>query len=99
MSSFADRPPPDPERFITALEEWRRGDTPPGTTMQSLKRGGLDELLAENAEPGSPLLDAWNLWERGQASPGPTLEALAGAGLDELLHRVLEAQREVFGTS
>lgn len=96
-SSFNDRPPPDPERFLAALDEWRAGDNTAGTTMQTLKRGGLEEILAHNAESDSAVLVAWSEWERGKANPEPTLEALEAAGLRDLLQRVLEAQREVFG--
>ena len=97
--SYAERPPPDPERFLVALDEWRAGDVTPGTALQTLKRGGLDELLAHNAETDSAVLVAWTEWERGKVNPGPTLEALEAAGLRDLLARVLEAQREVFGGS
>ncbi|HEX4979091.1 MAG TPA: hypothetical protein VFV35_03405, partial [Acidimicrobiales bacterium] len=96
-ASFADRPPPDPEAFLRALDDWRAGDATPGTTLQALKRAGLDELLAHNAEPGSALLAAWDEWERGRAMPGPTLDALDAAGLADLLRRVRDTQREVFG--
>jgi len=96
-SSFADRPPPDLERFLAALDEWRSGEITPGTTLQTLKRGGLDEVLVQNAEADSDLLAAWNAWEKGKANPGPTLEALEAAGIRGLLDRVLQTQREVFG--
>jgi hypothetical protein len=98
MSSFADRPPPEPERFLAALDAWRAGDETAGTTMQTLKRGGLDELLATNADSGSEVLAAWTRWEKGGVSPVETLQAMETAGLRELLERVLEAQREVFGS-
>ena len=96
MSSYVDRPPPDPERFLAALADWRSGEATPGTTMQALKRGGLDELLAENTEHASAIASAWDDWERGKTPPGPALAALDEAGLSELLERVLAAQREAF---
>lgn len=96
-SSFADRPPPDPERFIHALDEWRSGETNAGTTMQSLKRGGFDELLAANAETDSELFVAWTAWEKGGVPPTTTLEAMEAAGVRDLLGRVLEAQRHLGG--
>lgn len=40
-----DRPPPDPEKLLTAWMEWERGDTPPGRVMSNLKTGGMRELL------------------------------------------------------
>jgi hypothetical protein len=97
MSSFADRPPPEPERFLIALDAWRAGDDSAGTTMQSLKRGGLDELLAENAETAPQILAAWVRWEKGGVRPADTLEELERLGLRDVLERVAQAQREIFG--
>jgi hypothetical protein len=99
MSSFADRPPPDAERFLVALDAWRAGDDSAGTTMQSLKRGGLDELLAENAETAPEILAAWVRWEKGGVRPSDTLDELDRLGLRALLDRVVQAQREIFGTA
>jgi len=87
-SSFADRPPPDPIRFIAALDEWRRGDVTAGTTLQTLKRGGLDLLLLADEGPSQPpeaLRDAWDVWERGKASAADTLARLEDAGLQAFL--------------
>jgi hypothetical protein len=49
MSSFEDRPPPDPEKLLTLWMEWERGDTPPGKVMSNLKHGGLREYLESAA--------------------------------------------------
>lgn len=97
MSSFADRPPPDPQHFLTALDEWKAGDANAGTTLQTFKRGGLDELLATNVEADSVLGSAWSDWERGRVTPGDTLAALEAGDLRGLLERIIAAQREVFG--
>ena len=106
-ASFADRPPPDPERFLASLDEFDQGDVPPGTTVQALKRGGLDELLVETVSArqqvgtdvtsATQVLEVWNRWERGQATPGETLTALAESGLRALLQEVLDTQQEAFG--
>lgn len=45
MSSYADRPPPDPEKLLAFWMEWERGETPPGRVISNLKTGGLRELL------------------------------------------------------
>lgn len=45
MSSYEDRPPPDPEKLLAFWMEWERGETPPGRVMSNLKTGGLRELL------------------------------------------------------
>ena len=90
-ASFADRPPPDPVRFLATLDEWRRGDVSAGTALQTLKRGGLDLLLLadESASPAPPataeLRDAWDAWERGKASAADTLARLDEAGLPAFL--------------
>lgn len=97
MSSFADRPPPDPQHFLKALEEWKAGDATPGTTLQTFKRGGLDELLVANVDTDSELAVAWSNWERGRVLPADTIVALESAGLRGLLERIIAAQREVFG--
>ena len=97
MSTFADRPPPDPDRFLAALDAFHAEDDSAGTTMQTLKRGGLDELLAQNAEHEAELVAIWTRWEKGGVRPADTLEELEAAGLRALLSRVSEAQREVFG--
>ncbi|HVL65211.1 MAG TPA: hypothetical protein VM573_08600 [Actinomycetota bacterium] len=97
MSSFADRPPPDPQTFLTALDEWKAGDVTAGTALQTMKRGGLDEMLSQNAETDAEVLVAWNEWERGRVGPSETLDALEAAGVRDLLERVLQAQRDIFG--
>ena len=87
-ASFADRPPPDPVRFLAALEEWRRGDVTAGTALQTLKRGGLDLLLLADegtSQPAGALRDAWDAWERGKASAADTLTRLEEAGLQAFL--------------
>lgn len=83
---YAERPAPDRQRFLAALAEWRSGEVTPGTTMQTLKRGGFDLLLAD-AGPAAPqpLVDAWDAWERGHAPPAETLARLDDAGLQEFL--------------
>lgn len=45
MSSYEDRPPPDPEKLLAFWMEWERGETPPGRVISNLKTGGLRELL------------------------------------------------------
>lgn len=45
MSSYEDRPPPDPEKLLAYWMEWERGETPPGRVISNLKTGGLRELL------------------------------------------------------
>jgi len=45
MSSFAERPPPDPEKLLSYWMEWERGEATPGRVMANLKTGGLRELL------------------------------------------------------
>ena len=96
-SEYADRPAPDPQRFLAALDSWRSGDDSAGTTVQTLKRGGFDELATENADSAPDVLAAWTVWERGKAGPTETLEALETAGVRDLLAGVIEFQREVFG--
>jgi hypothetical protein len=96
-SSYADRPAPDPERFLAALDAWRAGDDHAGTAVQKLKRGGFDELATENADRAPRVLAAWAEWERGKVGPAQTLEALEAAGIRDLLAGVIELQREVFG--
>ncbi len=86
-ASFADRPPPDPVRFLAVLEEWRRGDVTAGTALQTLKRGGLDLLLLADDTASTPaeLREAWDAWERGKASAADTLARLEEAGLPAFL--------------
>ncbi|HEX7168823.1 MAG TPA: hypothetical protein VF230_17735 [Acidimicrobiales bacterium] len=106
-TSFADRPPPDPERLLAALDERVVGETPPGNVTQALKRAGLDEFLAETLtalqQAGADtaevvrVLEAWNRWERGVQPPGPALDELDEAGLRPFLERARDAQREAFG--
>lgn len=85
---MADRPPPDPVRLLAAFDAWTSGEFTPGTTMQSLKRGGLDELLATLADgDADEVRDAWTAWEKGRAKPGDTLSALVAAGVREVLQR------------
>ena len=84
-SSFADRPPPDPVRFLATLDEWRRGDVTAGTALQTLKRGGLDLLLVNETTAPAALRDAWDAWERGKASAADTLTRLREAGLQAFL--------------
>jgi hypothetical protein len=91
-SSMADRPPPDPVRLLAALDAWVSGDFTAGTTMQSLKRGGLDELLAATSESDADAeaartREVWLAWEKGKAKPGDTLIALEAAGIREVLQR------------
>lgn len=50
MSSYEDRPPPDPEKLLAFWMEWERGETPPGRVMSNLKTGGLRELLESTVE-------------------------------------------------
>lgn len=50
MSSFEDRPPPDPEKLLAFWMEWERGDTPPGRVISNLKTAGLRELLEATIE-------------------------------------------------
>lgn len=45
MSSFEDRPPPDPEKLLDLWMEWERGDSTPGRVMSNLKTAGLREFL------------------------------------------------------
>jgi hypothetical protein len=45
MSSYQDRPPPDPEKLLAFWMEWERGETPPGRVISNLKTAGLRELL------------------------------------------------------
>jgi hypothetical protein len=88
-SSMADRPPPDPARLLAALDAYLAGDFTAGATMQSLKRGGLNELLAEAVDPAADAVRAvWADWEKGRAKPGDTLAALEAAGLREVLQRL-----------
>ena len=50
-----DRPPPDPQKLLTAWMEWERGETPPGRVMSNLKMAGMRELLEELvAAPAAP---------------------------------------------
>jgi len=44
-----DRPPPDPQKLLTAWMEWERGETPPGRVMSNLKTAGMREVLEELA--------------------------------------------------
>ena len=44
-----DRPPPDPQKLLTAWMEWERGETPPGRVMSNLKTAGMRELLEKLA--------------------------------------------------
>ena len=80
MSTAADRPAPEPARLLAALDEHALGDATPGMTVQSLKRGGLDLLLAGEGAPAD-LVSAWDGWERGRTPPGPLLDALEAAGI------------------
>ena len=108
MTSFADRPPPDPEVLLAALDEHALGEAHPGTTTQALKRAGLDEFLTEtlaalqtagaDTTEVAAVFDAWSKWERGVNPPGPALEELDAAGLRPLLERARDAQREAFGS-
>lgn len=84
-SSFADRPPPDPIRFLATLDEWRRGDVTAGTALQTLKRGGLDLLLGNETAAPEALRDAWDAWERGKVSAADTLARLEDEGLQAFL--------------
>lgn len=45
MSSFEDRPPPDPAKLLAYWMEWERGETTPGRVMANLKTAGLRDLL------------------------------------------------------
>lgn len=85
--SEAERPPPDPSRLLAAIDAWAAGDNTPGTTMQSLKRGGMDQYLAQLGDEGDDARDAWERWEKGRATPGETLRALEEARVRELLSR------------
>lgn len=50
MSSYEDRPPPDPEKLLAYWMEWETGETPPGRVISNLKTGGLRELLEATVE-------------------------------------------------
>ena len=50
MSSYEDRPPPDPEKLLAYWMEWEKGETPPGRVISNLKTGGLRELLEATVE-------------------------------------------------
>lgn len=78
-----ERPEPEPARLLAALDEWVAGEATPGATMQSLKRGVLDELVA--ASDNDELKQAWDEWERGRATPGDTLQRIEQAGVRALL--------------
>jgi hypothetical protein len=45
MSSFEDRPPPDPAKLLALWMEWEKGEATPGRVMANLKTGGLRDLL------------------------------------------------------
>ena len=45
MSSFEERPPPDPEKLLSLWMEWERGETSPGRVMSNLKHAGLRDYL------------------------------------------------------
>jgi len=50
MSTFEDRPPPDPEKLLAYWMEWERGETPPGRVISNLKTAGLREMLEATIE-------------------------------------------------
>ncbi|HVF73502.1 MAG TPA: hypothetical protein VM938_00530 [Acidimicrobiales bacterium] len=50
MSTFDDRPPPDPEKLLAYWMEWEKGETPPGRVISNLKLGGLREMLEATIE-------------------------------------------------
>lgn len=50
MSTFDDRPPPDPEKLLAYWMEWERGETPPGRVISNLKTAGLREMLEATIE-------------------------------------------------
>jgi hypothetical protein len=49
---MAERPPPDAPKLLAQWMEWERGDVNPGDLVKNLKRGGLRELLEEQAAAG-----------------------------------------------
>ncbi len=40
-----DRPPPDPQKLLTAWMEWERGEASPGRVLSNLKTAGMREVL------------------------------------------------------
>ena len=51
MSSFAERPPPDPVKLLSCWMEWETGEATPGRVMANLKTAGLRDLLEALANP------------------------------------------------
>lgn len=45
MSSYQDRPLPDPEKLLGYWMEWEKGETPPGRVMSNLATAGMRDYL------------------------------------------------------
>lgn len=82
---MTERPPPDPERLLTAWDAWERAEELPGRTMANLKTAGMRELLEAAGENSASVLDAWMKWEKAQVLPADVLAAMRDAGVRKLL--------------
>ncbi|HZN14181.1 MAG TPA: hypothetical protein VFB78_07945 [Acidimicrobiales bacterium] len=49
---MAERPTADPAKLLVHWMEWEKGDTNPGELVKQLKKGGLREILEEQAAAG-----------------------------------------------
>ena len=46
---MAEHPAADPAKLLAHWMEWEKGDTNPGELVKQLKKGGLREILEEQA--------------------------------------------------
>ena len=69
MSTYEDRPPPDPEKLLAYWMEWEKGEVPPGRVLSNLKTAGLREVLEHLTSDAAAAAAA--AAAATTASPGP----------------------------